>query len=129
MNAFRLTRYPFSIVLVACVLFALLLGACQPAVVSPGRPPEQATATSIPEQPPVATPTPVAVAQPSTGASGEVTLELAGVAQDQTVETIAAVPAGADGPLWDVLPQLHPQPGATGRADPVAGSELSGVDP
>ena len=104
MNTFRLTHYPLSIVLVACVLCALLLGACQPAMVSPSPTHEPATATELPEQP-TATPTPVAAAQPSTDASGEVILDLAGVAQDQTVETVAAVPAGADGPLWDVLPQ------------------------
>jgi hypothetical protein len=103
MNTFPLIRHPFFITIVACVCFILLLGACQPVTVSPALAPQPTTATALPEQP--ATPTPVADVQPAPEAADEIALDLAGVAQDQTVETVAAVPAGADGPLWDVLPQ------------------------
>ena len=109
MNTFRLIRFPFCMVLVACVFFALLLGACQPVAVPHSLPPEQATATSIAEQLPTATQTPLPATQiPSLEASGDITLDLSGVAPDQTVETVAAVPASAGGPSWEVTAAVPP---------------------
>lgn len=99
MSTFQITRNSLSIGLVACAAFVLLLGACQPAVVSPNPTPEPATASALPEQPTAAAP------EPAQEASGEVVLNLSGVAQDQTVKTVAAVSADAGGPYWEILPQ------------------------
>ena len=108
----------FASLLIVCAVFVLLLGACEPAAVSPNPTPEPATA--LPEQP-AATPTPVVAAQPSPEASGEITLELLGVAKDQAVETVAAVPASTGGPYWEILPQ-HQR--ITLQGYPVAGHLL-----
>ncbi len=45
--------------------------------------------------------------QPPSGASGEITLDLSGVAQDQTVETVPAVAASAGGPYWEAAPEYR----------------------
>lgn len=119
MNTRGLIRHPLSILLIAFAAFSLLLSACQPVNVSTSLPPVQPTATELPAQPPTATrlpaDTPVALAtqtpeqtnQPSSGASGEISLDLSGVAQDQTVETVAAVPASTGGPYWEAAPQYR----------------------
>ncbi len=119
MNTRGLTRHPFSLLLAALTVFPLLLSACQPVPVSTSLPPVEPTATALPAQPPTATMlpanTPVALAtevpaqatQPTSGTSGDITLDLASLAQDLTVETVAAVPASAGGPIWDVLPQYR----------------------
>ncbi len=69
------------------------------------------TATQLPSQAPtdqpVALPTQIPATQPAAGASGAITLDLSGVAQDQTVETIPAVPASASGPYWEAAPEHH----------------------
>jgi len=112
MNTRGLTRHHLSTLLIACAVIPLLLSACQPANASTSLPPEQPTATLLPTQPPTATqlPTdqPVAQAtQPSSDASGDITLDLSGVAQDLTVETVAAVPASAGGPYWEAAPEYR----------------------
>jgi hypothetical protein len=95
-----LTHHPKTILLLACAALALLLSACQPANDSTSLPPVQPAATTLPAQPPAAT-------QPPATSSGEITLDLSGVAQDQTVETIAAVPASADAPWWAAMPEYR----------------------
>ena len=80
MNARRLSRYPLFVLFAA---FVLLLTACQPAAV-----------TNSPQ--PTAGPV-ILVTQTSTGTSGDISLDLSGVAQGQTVETVAAVPASPMG--------------------------------
>lgn len=102
MNTFQLTRKSVS-VLVACAVVVLLLAACQPAVVSPNPTPEPTTA-SLPTQPAAAS-TPAVTAEPAQEASGEIVLDLSGAAQGQTVETVAATPAGSDAPYWEIMPQ------------------------
>jgi hypothetical protein len=97
MNTRGLTRH-LSILLIACAAFLLLLSACQPVNLPTSLPPVQPTATTLPAQPPAAP-------QPPSGASADFTIDLSGVAQDQTVETVAAVPASADRPYWEAAPQ------------------------
>jgi hypothetical protein len=68
------------------------------------------TSTQAPEQPtPVSTSTQVTAAptMPSASALPDVTLDYSAVAQDVTVETVAAQPADAGGPYWDAAPQYR----------------------
>lgn len=99
MNTRGLPRQPLSILLIACAIMPLLLSACQPANASTSLPP---TATQTPSSPSV-----------------RVTLDLSGLAQAQTVETVAAVPASAGGFWTGVMPQ-HTL--LTLQGYPVAGS-------
>jgi hypothetical protein len=106
------TRHPLSIILIACAIFTLIGSACQLVNVSTGVPPVKPAVTTLPAQSPTATPAPidkpVAQATPApSGSSGEISLDLSGVAQDQTVETVPAVSADAGGPFWEVLPQYQ----------------------
>ncbi len=108
-------RHHLSNLLIACAVIPLLLSACQPVNVTDSQPPAQPTeilaaqATLEPAQPTeqVAKPTqpPAEATQPPADASGGISLDLSGVAQDQTVETVAAVPAGDDRPWWEATPQ------------------------
>jgi hypothetical protein len=100
MNIRKLTRHPLSVVLIAYAVLALLLSACQPGTISTSLPTVQPTATVPPAQPPTAT-------QPPASTSGDISLDLSGLAKDQTVETVPAVPASAGGPIWEVLPQYR----------------------
>jgi hypothetical protein len=68
--------------------------------------------TRVPDQPAATsatTPTqvPASPTQPSSGALPAVTLDYSAVAQDFTVETVAAQPANAGGPYWDAAPQYR----------------------
>ena len=105
MNTSKLTRYTITILLAACAALPLLLSACQPVNVATSLPTVQPTAVTLPTQPPAATQPPAKATQPPAGTSGDITLDLSGVAQKQTVETIAAVPASAGGPATEVGPQ------------------------
>jgi hypothetical protein len=108
MNTRGLIRRPLSILLIACAVSLLLLSAaCRPVNVSTSLPPVQPTATLLPAQPPTAALTPAQATQPPSGAPGDITLDLSGVAQGQTVEVVAAVPASAGGPFWEVAPQYR----------------------
>jgi hypothetical protein len=79
------------------IFFGLLLTACQPASTATPTAPVQATAA--PTQAPVqATPSPAATGK-------EISIDLSGLAQSMTVETIAAVPAGDDHPYWEAGPE------------------------
>jgi hypothetical protein len=100
MNARGLTRNPILIMLTACAVI-LLLTACQPAAPTPSAPPEQPTTVTAPTSEPAAPPTD----EPAAPLTGELSLELSGIAQDQTVETILAVSAGEGGPYWEIAPQ------------------------
>ena len=100
MNTRKLTHHPLSVVLIASAILALLLSACQPGNIATNLPTVQPTATELPAQPPTAT-------QPPASTSGDISLNLSGLAQDQTVETVPAVPASAGGPIWEVLPQYR----------------------
>lgn len=103
MNTRKLIRHPLFMWLIACAIFPLLLTACQPVSTSTSLPPEQPTAI----QPPTATQTATQATKPPLGVSADIILDLSGVAQDQTVETVEAVPASADGPWWDPMPQYR----------------------
>jgi hypothetical protein len=106
MNTRGLSRQRLSILFTACAAFALLLSACQPAAVPTSLPTAPAKATMPPaadtDTPPAVQPT-----QPAAGAVGELSLDLSGIAQDQLVETVAAVPASTDSPYWEILPEYH----------------------
>lgn len=96
-------------ILITSTIF-LLLSACQTA---------QSTETILNTQPPVdtqqisdtpapeSTSTAVQVTQTDAGIIGEITLDMDGIAQDQMVETVAAVPANSGGPPWDILPEYR----------------------
>jgi hypothetical protein len=84
MNAHRPSSYP----LLALVAI-LLLSACQPA----GR-----TSDLQPTQP---------TAQPTSGAPAGITLEYSAVAQNLTIETVAAAPANPDAPYWEGTPKYR----------------------
>ena len=101
MNALKLTRCPQVIMWIACAVFPLMLAACQPVNATIDLP-SAATRTLAPtgQVPPTTHPTPL----PST-TSGELVLDLTGVAQNQTVETIAAVPPTTNAPYWNAAPQ------------------------
>lgn len=103
MKTQRSTHYPLFILLIACVVFSLALAACRPVNVTINLPP---AATQIPattaQVPSTAQPTP-----PPATTSGDLILDLTGVAQGQTVETIAAVQPSADGPYWNAVPEYQ----------------------
>ncbi|MCL4561876.1 MAG: hypothetical protein M1281_14865 [Chloroflexi bacterium] len=119
MNTRGLNHHTVSTLLIASAIFTLLLSACQPAGTATSLPTAQPTAVTLPAelptvtQPPIATPaaqptqTPPQATEPPSGTSGEITLDLSGVAQDQTVETIAAVAESAGGPNWEAMPQYR----------------------
>jgi hypothetical protein len=89
MNTHKL--YPYALFALMAVII-LLLSACQPATLTPGPQPTQP---------------PVQPTQPASGASGDISLNYSGVARDVTRETVAAVPASADGPAFEVLPEYR----------------------
>ena len=101
MNARRSSRYPLFVLFAAILL---LLSACQPAALAtspqPTQPPTQPTAAPVI----LVTQTP---AQPSSGAPADITLDYSAVAQNVTVETVAAQPASAGGPYWEAAPQYR----------------------
>ncbi len=97
MHTRKPTLYPVVVVLIVCAVLTLLLAACQT---------ENVTLTPAPpatQTPVAAQPTPTTL--PPATTSGELLLDLTGVAQDQTVETMAAVPPSADAPYWSAAPQ------------------------
>lgn len=85
------------------ILFSLLLVACQPAGDSVTTPVAAPTEAALPTVEPTLAPVEPTQAPASTGK--EISLDLAGLAQTMTVETIAAVPAGDDHPYWEVAPE------------------------
>jgi len=114
MNTRGLTRHPLSILLIAaCAAFPLLLSACQTDTTPTSLPTVEPTAIVLPTQPSTNTPEvlptqpPAEATQPPASTTGDITLDLSGVAQDQSVETVEAVPASAGGPWWEVLPQYR----------------------
>jgi len=79
------------------VLFAvviLLLSACQPAAIATPQP----TQPVQPTQPP---------AQPTDGTPDGISLVYSAVAQDVTLETVAAQPATDNGPYWEAAPEYR----------------------
>jgi len=70
------------------IAIALLLSACQIQVISTEPPSSPAT-------------------QPPSGASTDIVLDYAALAQTVTLETVAAQPAGADSPWWGAAPQYR----------------------
>jgi hypothetical protein len=106
MNKRGMPRHLFSITLIVCAVSALLLSACQPVSVSGDLPPAQAAASTqasaTAQSAATALPT-----QPPSGESGDIVLDLSGVAHDQMIETVAAVPASADRPWWAAAPQYR----------------------
>ena len=108
MNTRRSSRY-FLFVLFSTLF---LLSACQPAALEPIQPPVQPTAAAVvldTQTLPTATPV-VLDTQPtqlSSGAAGDIILDYAAVAQDVSVETVAAQPDSAGGPYWDAAPEYR----------------------
>lgn len=97
MHSRGLTRH--TLPLLACVVLLLLAAACQPAVVPTGQPSLSPTAS---QASPAVT---GAASDPAAETSGILSFDLSGVAQSQSAETIAAVPANPDGPWWEALPE------------------------
>lgn len=112
-------HFPLSMLLISFAIVSLVLSACQPGSNPTSLPTEQPTPGTLPTQsptmaqPPAETPVTAATqpsvqaTQPSTSALGEIALDSAGVATDQTVETVEAVPASAGGPPWEAAPQYR----------------------
>jgi len=98
MNTRGLSRYRL-LTLLLCATLSLLLAACQPA----GTP----TQAPAPTQAPKTTQTLIPTTAPASVTSNGITLALAGLAQSQNVETVAAVPAGKDSPYWLPAPQYR----------------------
>lgn len=90
----------------AGALLALgMLTACNAPVVEPTTSQPEATATQpAPQVTEEVEPT-ATVEQERAGGAGEVSLTVAGVAQDVTSEVIAAVDASAGGPYWELAPE------------------------
>lgn len=115
MNIRRSSHKLFFVLFVAIFL---LLSACQPAAIVSSPQPTQPTETQAiadtqtPAQP-TATPVPqvtetlVQPTQTSLGTSGGIILDYSAVAQDQTIETVAAVLASAGGPWWEAAPEYQ----------------------
>ncbi len=98
MNNRGLIRHSLPTLLIACAILPMLLSACQPASVATGLP----TATALP---PATTQTPVQPTQPTASDSGDLTLDLTGVAKGQAVETVGAVESLGDKFWTQVMPQ------------------------
>ena len=119
MNAPTSSHHPLFVWFAAAIL---LLSACQPAALAtspqPTQPPTQPTAAPVildtqpPAQPTAApvvvvTQIPAQPTQPSVGAPADFTLDYSAVAQDMTVETVAALPAGVGEPYFEAAPQYQ----------------------
>jgi hypothetical protein len=100
-----LTRQPLTLSLIASAVTLLLISACQQASIFSNLPTNQPPATAYVEQATTATPLPAEPTQPPAESANAMTMDLSGVAQNLIVETIAAVPASADSPFWEVAPQ------------------------
>lgn len=98
-------RQPLSIPLIVSAVSLLLITACQQENIFSNLPTNQPTANANVEPAATSTPLPVEVTQSPPGSPDAMTIDLSGVAQTLTVETIAAVPASADVPFWEVAPQ------------------------
>jgi hypothetical protein len=104
MNARRFSYYSLG-VLFATIL--MLLAACQQVNNFTSLPTVQPTATMLPVQDPTATQPSAQATRPASGTPSDFTLDITGVAQNVTVETVAAVPASAGGPSLEVMPQYR----------------------
>ena len=104
MNARRFSYYLPGALFAAIVL---LLAACQPAAIVIGQQPTQPPAP--PSATPVALPTqtPVQPSELASEPSGGFVVALSGIAQNMTVETVAAVPAGAEVAWTDAGPEFR----------------------
>lgn len=112
-------RHLLSILLFAGTVISLALTACQAVKVSVVEPTATAAQAAYPvaatAQPQVAQPTDAIVqppvdpkkpaGRPLDAAEGDVTLDLAGVAQSQTLETVAAVPPNSNAFWTGVMPE------------------------
>jgi hypothetical protein len=117
MNTCRLSRHPLSTFLIAFAIIPLLLSACQPINASTNLPPVQPTITQLP----TIQPAPTQTAQSSSNAPVTITLDLSGVAQNQTIETVAAFPPSPDAFYTVVMPQYTL---VTLQGYPVTGSSM-----
>ncbi|HEX9019045.1 MAG TPA: hypothetical protein VF806_07650 [Anaerolineaceae bacterium] len=113
-----LTRPLLYMALTASAFITLLLAGCQVVRIAarevsvPPTPVAQGMTQSPTDKPAVMvtqTPTPAATLPPTAASSapGAITLDLTGVAQAQTLETVTAVDASAGGPFWEVAPQYR----------------------
>jgi len=108
----------------ACTVFLLALSACQMPTAPTDLPPSQNTATafstatvqstvtvqSTATQQATAAVQDTATAQPTqtpAGAAGELSMDLSGIAQGMTIETVAAVPTSQDIPWWSAAPEYR----------------------
>ena len=85
----------------------LLLAACQPAVEV--NDPQATIPATQPNDPPVilASQTPIEPTPPSSGMTGELTLDYSAVADNVTIETIPAVSASPELPWTEIGPEYH----------------------
>jgi hypothetical protein len=120
MNPRKSIRRNTSLLWIVCGALALLLSACQQTNVATTLPPVQPTQQeTVTETQPVMdtqvvtdtqvvsdTQAPVQETAPIV-LTGDLSLELMGIATGQTIEYIAAVPASADQPFWEATPEHH----------------------
>jgi hypothetical protein len=91
--------------LAALLAGLLLLSACVPAVSTTTLPNPTATSVSVATMEPTASMARAAMAVPTMDGSLHLSLDTGRMATGLQIETVAAVPAGADVPFWEVLPE------------------------
>jgi hypothetical protein len=91
--------------LAALLAGSLLLSACVPAVSTTTLPNPTAPSASMATLEPMATTAPAATAVPTSDGSLHLSLDTGRMATGLQIETVAAAPASADAPFWEVLPE------------------------
>lgn len=107
MNTRRFSNFSHLIWLAACAVLLLLLVDCQPVKPTTARLPELPTATETSNPSPTATLEPVQPTGTAPESSGEIVLDISGLAQDKTFEILPAVSANAGGPWWEIGPEYR----------------------
>jgi hypothetical protein len=98
-------HHSLSKLLITCAVLALLLSACQTANPSGNPAPGQPSAATL--TPAAPTQAPAQAAKVPATTTGEISLDLSGVAQGQTVEIVPAVPGTPSSPYWEAAPQYR----------------------
>jgi hypothetical protein len=91
--------------LAALLAGSLLLSACFPAVSTSTLPNPTATSASMAALEATATMAPAATAVPTMDSSLHLSLDTGRMATGLQIETVAALPASADAPFWEMLPE------------------------
>jgi hypothetical protein len=108
-------RMPLICILAGLLLTFLLPACAQASFAQAGTDqgnrstPADQTAPTAPVEPTLASPDPVEIqaTQPPASPSGEITLNVSYVAQDKTIETVAAVGGTTDSPYWMAVPEFR----------------------